>query len=148
MTYKEQLLDPRWQKKRLEILERDDFRCQLCYDPFTTLHIHHINYRKIMAWEYGEHELITYCKHCHALIEYYKKIKDDSNHVYVIKRDMDNEVSNMFCINMSKYDCSKTVDIFNYSYESIRYLATVDMFTIHTLYQTVSAGRQKEEING
>ncbi len=29
MTYAEQLKDPRWQKRRLEILQRDEWRC-LC----------------------------------------------------------------------------------------------------------------------
>jgi len=28
MTYKEKLLDPRWQKKRLEVLERDGWACR------------------------------------------------------------------------------------------------------------------------
>ena len=32
MGYSEKLKDPRWQKKRLEILERDNFRCQYCGD--------------------------------------------------------------------------------------------------------------------
>lgn len=32
MTYSQKLRDPRWQKKRLEILERDSFTCQHCHD--------------------------------------------------------------------------------------------------------------------
>jgi len=30
MTYAEQLKSPKWQKKRLNIMERDQFRCQDC----------------------------------------------------------------------------------------------------------------------
>lgn len=30
--YKEKLKDPRWQKKRLQIFERDDWCCQKCGD--------------------------------------------------------------------------------------------------------------------
>lgn len=30
--YSQKLLDPRWQRKRLEILQRDDFTCQVCSD--------------------------------------------------------------------------------------------------------------------
>ena len=44
MTYKEKLLDPRWQKKRLEILNRDNFTCQCCGDDKKTLNIHHKYY--------------------------------------------------------------------------------------------------------
>lgn len=44
MKYIEKLRDPRWQKKRLQILERDGFACQSCYDTETTLHVHHCTY--------------------------------------------------------------------------------------------------------
>jgi len=44
LTYSEKLKDPRWQKKRLEILSRDKFTCQLCSDKETELHIHHNEY--------------------------------------------------------------------------------------------------------
>lgn len=71
MTYKDQLLDPRWQKKRLEILSRDKFTCQLCLDTETTLHIHHKYYDKTyqtLAWEYPNHSLLTICSDCHVAI--------------------------------------------------------------------------------
>ena len=42
--YAEKFKDPRWQKKRLEILERDDFSCRVCYDASNTLHVHHCFY--------------------------------------------------------------------------------------------------------
>lgn len=66
MTYKEQLLHPNWQRKRLEILQRDDFCCRLCCDTETTLHVHHKQYAKgRMAWEYPNDELVTLCAECH-----------------------------------------------------------------------------------
>jgi len=66
MTYKEQLLHPNWQRKRLEILQRDDFSCQLCCDKESTLHVHHKQYAKgRMAWEYPNDELVTLCEECH-----------------------------------------------------------------------------------
>ena len=77
-NYAEKLLDPRWQKKRLEILQRDNFTCRFCEDKTTTLHIHHFNYPKSgNPWDSHEIDLITYCSHCHALAEYVKKHKDD-----------------------------------------------------------------------
>lgn len=65
-TYSEKLLDPRWQKKRLEIFERDEFVCQHCFDENNTLHVHHRFYIKNKnPWEYNNDTLITLCKNCH-----------------------------------------------------------------------------------
>ena len=66
MTYKEQLLHPRWQRRRLEILQRADWKCEKCREEDKTLHVHHKIYRKgAMAWEYEDDELIALCKDCH-----------------------------------------------------------------------------------
>ena len=65
-SYIEKLQDPRWQKKRLEILSRDKFECQCCGDTETTLHVHHLLYKRgLDPWEYDERELVTLCKNCH-----------------------------------------------------------------------------------
>lgn len=66
MTYKEKLLDPRWQRKRLEILQRDNFTCQSCGDEKSTLHIHHKRYlRGREPWDVPNDILITLCEFCH-----------------------------------------------------------------------------------
>ena len=65
-TYWEKLKDPRWQKKRLEIMQRDGFACQNCLNADAELNVHHKIYRKgASPWEYEEHELVTLCKPCH-----------------------------------------------------------------------------------
>lgn len=65
-TYWEKLQDPRWQKKRLEILQRDGFRCRVCGDDKSTLNVHHQTYFKNKEpWEYEYHFLHTTCKKCH-----------------------------------------------------------------------------------
>ncbi len=67
MNYKEYYKDPRWQKARLLILERDEFVCQCCYSTDKTLHVHHRVYvsgRK--PWEYDEKFLVTLCEDCHS----------------------------------------------------------------------------------
>lgn len=67
-TYKEKLLDPRWQKKRLEILQRDNFTCQLCKSKEKTLHVHHKKYISNMSpWEYNNDLLSTLCFECHEV---------------------------------------------------------------------------------
>jgi hypothetical protein len=66
MTYAEQLKHPKWQKKRLRVLERADFKCQSCLETDKTLHVHHKLYRKgAMAWEYDDNDLAVLCETCH-----------------------------------------------------------------------------------
>jgi len=66
MTYQEKLKDPRWQKKRLEIMERDEFRCQYCGDDESTLNVHHYYYEKNKEpWDYNNDDLTTLCEDCH-----------------------------------------------------------------------------------
>lgn len=70
MTYAEQLRHPLWQKKRLEILQRDDFECRNCNDRETTLHVHHGTYIKgRLLWEVPDDTLITLCEKCHDIFE-------------------------------------------------------------------------------
>jgi len=69
-TYSEKLKDPRWQKKRLKILERDKFQCKCCDSTDKTLHVHHIFYLKgYEPWDYSNSTLITLCKECHQEVK-------------------------------------------------------------------------------
>lgn len=64
--YAEKLRDPRWQKKRLEIFERDRFTCRGCAAEDKTLNVHHIKY--IWGkdpWDYTNNHLVTLCDDCH-----------------------------------------------------------------------------------
>ena len=73
-TYYEKLKDPRWQKKRLSIMQRDGFKCKECDDNETTLHVHHIQYRKAKnPWEYPDSHLITLCEECHESATIYNE---------------------------------------------------------------------------
>ena len=73
-TYSEKLRDPRWQRKRLEVLQRDDFTCQECSSTTKTLHIHHLDYEKgFEPWDYPLDYLVTLCEDCHLAVEQYKK---------------------------------------------------------------------------
>lgn len=68
MTYFEKLKDPRWQKKRLGILNRDDFTCQICKAKDATLHVHHEYYiPERDPWAYPDFSLTTLCEQCHEL---------------------------------------------------------------------------------
>lgn len=64
--YYELLSDPRWQHKKTDILQRDNFTCQHCGRKDRTLHVHHLLYDKdAKPWEYDNKNLITLCDVCH-----------------------------------------------------------------------------------
>ena len=66
-NYSKKLLDPRWQKKRLEIFNRDHFYCQQCFDNESTLHVHHKRYFSGKEpWDIEDKYLVTLCEECHA----------------------------------------------------------------------------------
>lgn len=68
LTYSEKLKDPRWQKKRLEILERDEWQCKICHTEKKTLHVHHKKYEYGKdPWEIDSDYLVTLCEDCHAV---------------------------------------------------------------------------------
>jgi hypothetical protein len=80
--YWELLQDPRWQRKRLEILSRDIFTCKECGATDKPLHVHHKIYIKgLKPWEYKEQLLTTLCNDCHeseeALIISFKSLLAD-----------------------------------------------------------------------
>ena len=65
-SYVEKFKDPRWQKKRLEIMERDDFTCTICGNSEKTLNVHHGYYeRGKQPWDYPDIALKTLCEDCH-----------------------------------------------------------------------------------
>lgn len=64
--YSEKLRDPRWQKKRLEVMQRDQFTCQRCSNNESTLNVHHKYYKAgADPWEYELDSLVTLCESCH-----------------------------------------------------------------------------------
>ena len=75
MTYSEKLKDPRWQKKRLEIMQRDNFSCRNCGDKKSTLNVHHIKYPKNAGpWSGDDDDKITLCENCHMVAELCKQL--------------------------------------------------------------------------
>lgn len=81
MKYIDKLKNPKWQKKRLEILNRDEFKCCYCNDTETELQIHHLKYTK-EPWDAPNENLITLCKDCHSFTTFNKKI----NVIEIIKQ--------------------------------------------------------------
>ena len=70
-SYIEKLFDPRWSRKRSEILNRDNYHCVICGNK-DDLVVHHKQYHFISRfgryrdpWDYNDKYLITLCKSCH-----------------------------------------------------------------------------------
>lgn len=74
MTYAEKLKDPRWQRKRLEIMQRDEFRCRDCMNSKETLTVHHCHYARGGPWDTPAELLLTLCQPCHELRQ---ELEDD-----------------------------------------------------------------------
>lgn len=72
ISYSEKLRDSRWQKKRLEIFNRDGFKCRSCQSEDETLCVHHLKYDG-NPWDVSNDDLVTLCETCHEIIEYGKK---------------------------------------------------------------------------
>lgn len=57
---------PKWQEKRLEILNYAEFQCQLCGNKEEKLDVHHCRYRQgKKPWEYPNGWLVCLCRTCH-----------------------------------------------------------------------------------
>ena len=68
MPWKAQYQHPNWQRYRLEILKRDGFRCRVCNNADSTLHVHHRTYvADKFIWDVPPDDLVTLCDACHAL---------------------------------------------------------------------------------
>lgn len=75
------LQDPRWQKKRLEIMQRDGFKCQECGTTDEKLHVHHQYYvGRRDPWQYPNSCLQTLCETCHAFkdVQWWNLCKEEN----------------------------------------------------------------------
>lgn len=68
--YSEKLRNPKWQKKRLEILEAAGWKCQACDAEDNTLAVHHLIYLSgHEPWDYPNDHLECLCEDCHSFRE-------------------------------------------------------------------------------
>jgi len=81
MTYSEKLKDPRWQKRKKEILFLDNNKCRRCGTKFEMLNVHHLCYIKGREiWDYRDNQLITLCEICHRHTHEEMKFKKQFKH--------------------------------------------------------------------
>jgi 5-methylcytosine-specific restriction endonuclease McrA len=66
MLYSNLLKNPQWQRKRLEVFQRDKFTCQCCGAKDKEIHLHHLLYKKgSLPHDYDNEMLVTLCCDCH-----------------------------------------------------------------------------------
>ena len=65
-AYLKKLRDPRWQKLRLEIFEREGWKCQCCGRSRETLNVHHLIYSQEDPWDEPPENLECLCDGCHT----------------------------------------------------------------------------------
>lgn len=69
-TFSDMYRDPRWQKKRLEVLSAANWTCSQCGDVDQQLHVHHYWYtRDEPPWVVVDGQLAALCHECHATAE-------------------------------------------------------------------------------
>ncbi len=72
-NYIEQLKTTNWQKKRLEVFNRDGFKCTACNSE-NNLQVHHKAYKYGKApWDYNLVNFVTLCDKCHEHVTIQKK---------------------------------------------------------------------------
>lgn len=65
-SYYELLQHPKWQEKRLVIMNRAGFKCEWCLVEDRKLNVHHTYYEKdAKPWEYPDGSLLCLCDPCH-----------------------------------------------------------------------------------
>lgn len=67
-SWMERCADPRWQRKRAQICERDGWQCTDCGDSHALLNVHHHYYDGSNPWDYPDSALSTLCERCHKRI--------------------------------------------------------------------------------
>lgn len=134
MTYLEKLQDPKWQRKRLQILERDNYTCQICGESKITLHIHHKKYNDPI-WDVLDSDLTTHCKYCHIVVEYLKKYHLDAELVALIpapSKQKDLNPTTLICILKSN---EATYAVFHFFYSEKTGVMEYCSITIPSLYR-------------
>jgi hypothetical protein len=85
-AYADKLRDPRWQKLRLEVMERDQWMCNICINSTSTLHVHHRYYLPDKEpWEYPLDALATLCERCHELEAHARRRAEEQRLLHALK---------------------------------------------------------------
>jgi hypothetical protein len=94
---------PKWQKKRLQIMEQDGFRCRRCKREDANLHVHHISYASgKKPWEYPDSNFACLCHSCHHEI----------HHIISGVKDQQKRLVENWCTMSSDFDLQDLLNLF------------------------------------
>jgi hypothetical protein len=83
-AYERALRDPRWQKRRLQVLDAAGWACEDCASTTKTLEVHHLVYIrafKLKPWLYDDDLLMCLCEDCHE----FRQGREEALHVLLAK---------------------------------------------------------------
>ena len=129
--YFEKLKDPRWQKTRLKIFDRDTWKCRICDNSEETLHCHHLKYDySVEPWDIATNSLLTVCNNCHKFIHDVKIIfkldKEKSKDIETLKYYHQNFDDRSLIIKVLKDKAKNTIrELISYK-NQINYIYKID----------------------
>ena len=127
-SYQEWLKDPRWIKRRNEILTRDKNTCQFCGAQDKYLHVYHREYFDgFFPWEYPDSTLVTLCEDCHKYIH-------DNAHA----KSIDVEIGQVFLHEHSDYTNTAIVYHVDYLNKRIYTIECDDCAGYDSIYDNVN----------
>jgi len=98
LTYSGKLLLVEWQKKRLEILSRDNWQCVRCGELEGVFHVHHKTYEKGKdPWDYPNENFESLCGECHR--KEHSKIHFDGHGNNVTQRHINDCLPSIVSLN-------------------------------------------------
>lgn len=123
----EKYRDPRWQRRRLEIMQLAGFRCQECGDDSATLNVHHGYYvRGRDPWDYHDHALKCLCEPCHGRYsEAINSLKDEMSRMTLAQ--LDQAFSFCFRLNATTDRDQESVCLIYEICNAIPYLPSADL---------------------
>lgn len=69
--YKQYMQSKEWKSRRLQALERDDYRCRVCNSTLR-LEVHHRTYKRL--GDELSNDITTLCKLCHDIFTEYGRL--------------------------------------------------------------------------
>lgn len=117
MAYADKLKDPRWQKKRLEVMQRDGFKCRDCGSITNTLHVHHCGYRGKEPWDTPVELLLTLCDSCHRTRQSIEKEAKWTIEEWLVKSHVD-DIPSIHVTTSAEYEWDASLRWFLHAIEN------------------------------
>jgi len=137
--YWQKLQDPRWQKRRLRVLEQHGWKCDACGREDKQLHVHHGHYEKGKEpWNYLPQDLHVLCAECHEERHFY----EDSLKREISRMSMKDISCLSSFVSITAFDCSPR----GFLNECLKAITAKVKNTIELQKQESQVGEQVEQV--